>query len=269
MNKILLVGCGHMGNALLKAWHTNTNYSFVVIDPFHFKKINLSYKKRVKAFDSLDSVKEIKSIDLVIIAVKPQTALLVMKNFNKYIFDNKIIFLSIVAGKKINFFSKYLPKKSQVIRVMPNMPALINQGMSCLYANKNVTKKNKELVNFLFLNLGETLWLQNELDINKVTAISGSGPGYVFMIVDAFEKAALKLGLGELETKKLVHQTFLGSINLLLKEKQSASILAKKIAVKGGTTEAGLNIFQNKKILHDTFKKAIRAAYTKANQLGK
>ena len=119
------------------------------------------------------------------------------------------------------------------------------------------------------MNLGKTLWLKSEKEINKVTAISGSGPGYIFLIIDAFEKAALELGLGENETKKLVHQTFLGTVKLLLKEKKEAYILANNIAVKGGTTEAGLNKLRNKKVLHEAFKKAVKAAYSRANQLGK
>lgn len=269
MNKILLIGCGHMGKALLKAWVLKTNYSFVIIDPFQFKNIKRSFNNRVKAFNSLDKIKSIKLIDIVVIAVKPQIALPVIKDFKNYYFTKNVIFLSIVAGKKINFFNKYLPKKNQFIRVMPNMPAIINQGISCMYANKNVSKKNKEIVNSLFLKLGKTLWLKNELEINKVTAISGSGPGYIFLIVDAFEKAALQLGLGEVVTKELVHQTLFGSINLLLNENQSASKLVDNIAVKGGTTEAGLNKFKNKKILHKIFKEVIKAAYNRANQLGK
>ena len=269
MNKILMIGCGHMGGALLKAWISKTKYSFVIIDPLNFKVIKSLFNSRVQTYKSLDEIKNYKSIDIVIFAVKPQVLETVLKNFSKYSFSNKTIFLSIVAGKKINYFNKYLPKKNQFIRIMPNMPAMINQGMSCLFANKNVTKKCKEIVNSLFLKVGKTLWLSNELEINKVTAISGSGPGYVFLIIDAFEKAASKLGLGELATKELVHQTFLGSINLLLKENKNASILADNIAVKGGTTEAGLNIFKDKQILHKTFKKVIMAAYKKSNELGK
>jgi pyrroline-5-carboxylate reductase len=146
---------------------------------------------------------------------------------------------------------------------------MINHGMSCLFANKNVSKKNQEIVNSLFSKVGKTLWLKNESQINKVTAISGSGPGYIYFIIDAFEKAALQLGLGEKVTKELVQQTLLGSIKLLLEEKSSASVLASNIAVKGGTTEAGLNKFKNKKILHSTFKKVIKAAYSRAIQLGK
>ena len=152
---------------------------------------------------------------------------------------------------------------------MPNMPAVISQGMSCLIANKNVALINKKKVSSLFAKTGKILWLKNELEINKVTAISGSGPGYIFLFIDAFEKAALQLGLGEKVTKQLVHQTLYGSIHLLFAEKESADVLANNIAIKGGTTEAALNQFKNNKILHRTFKKVVKAAYLRANQLGK
>jgi len=117
--------------------------------------------------------------------------------------------------------------------------------------------------------VGQTLWLKNEIEINKVTAISGSGPGYVFLFMDAFEKAALQLGLGAMNTKKLVHQTVSGSVNLLLQEKKSAEDLVNNIAIKGGTTEAALNILKKNNDFHNKLKKAVKAAYLRANELGK
>ena len=269
MNKILLVGSGHMGSALLKSWISKTNSLFTVIDPVQFRNINKVFKKRVIAVKSILEVKNISEFNLIIFAIKPQIAEEVLKKFADYKFNKKCTFISIVAGKKINFFYKYLPATNELIRVMPNMPALINHGMSCLVAKKNLSIKTKNKINALFSILGETLWLKSEKDIDKVTAISGSGPGYIFLIIDAFEKAALQLGLGEKDTKKLVHQTLLGSTHLLLNESLTAEKLANKIAIKGGTTEAGLNQFKQNKILHNVFKKVVEAAYRRANQLGK
>ena len=258
-----------MGSALLKAWSIKTKYSFLVVDPIQYKKVNLKYKNKVRAYKSINKIKDIKSIDTVIFAIKPQIVNIILEEFIEYKFKNNIVFLSIVAGKKISFFNKFLSKENQFVRIMPNMPSMISQGMSCLIGNDKLTKKNQKLIDNLFLKVGKTLWLKNESEINKVTAISGSGPGYIFFIIDAFEKAASQLGLGEKATKQLVHQTFLGTINLLMDEKKPALILANNIAVKGGTTEAGLNKFKEKKILHSTFKKVIKAAYSKANKLGK
>jgi pyrroline-5-carboxylate reductase len=269
MNNILIVGCGHMGSSLLKAWFNKTNLSFSVIDPLKYKNINKIFNQRVKAYKSESDIEDILCFDLIIFSVKPQISEKVLIKFKDYKFKEKTIFISIIAGKKISFFNKYISKNNKFIRAMPNMPVLINMGMTCLLANKKVSLKDKKNVNFLFDKVGKTLWLNNELEINKVTAISGSGPGYIFLIIDAFEKAALELGLNKQSTKELVHQTFLGSVNLLFHEKQTAEILSKNIAVKGGTTEAGLNEFNKNKKLHKMFIKVVKAAYFRANILGK
>jgi len=269
MNKILLVGSGHMGSALLKSWTSKTNSLFTVIDPVQFKKINKTFNKKIIAVKSILEVKNISEFNLIIFAIQPQIAEEVLKKFINLKFNKHCAFVSIVAGKKINFFNKYLPPTNEFIRVMPNMPALINHGMSCLVSKKNLSTKTKNNINVLFSILGKTLWLKSEQDIDKVTAISGSGPGYIFFIIDAFEKAALQLGLGEKVTKKLVHQTLVGSAQLLSSENLTAGELANKIAVKGGTTEAGLNQFKKNKILNNVFKKVVKAAYKRANQLGK
>ena len=269
MNKILLVGCGHMGSALLKAWSYKTNDRFSVVDPINYKKINDKYKGKVRAVKLLSEVKNILLHEIIIFAIKPQITNEVISSFKNYKYKKNTLFISIVAGKKISSFKMFLPEKYQLIRVMPNMPAIINQGMSCLVANENVSKKNKIVASSLFLKVGKTIWLKNEQDINKVTAISGSGPGYIFLFVDAFEKAAINLGLGDKITKELVHQTLIGSANLLLSENKDADELAKNIAVKGGTTEAGLNQFKKDKNLHKVFAKVISAAYLRSKKLGK
>ena len=258
-----------MGSALLKTWLQNTNNIFVVIDPIQYKNINKNFGNKVKAFQKIDLIKNIKLFDIIIFAIKPQQATRVLESFKEFKFSKKTIFISIVAGKTIKFFNKYLNTPNQFIRVMPNMPAMINEGMTCMYANQYVVKKNIKIVNYLFLKVGKNLWLKKESDINKVTAISGSGPGYVFLFIDAFEKAAKQLNLNEEVIKGLINQTFLGSIKLLLEDNTKASVLAKNIAVKGGTTEAALNNFYAKDILHKTFVKVIQSAFFKAKELGK
>ena len=258
-----------MGAALLNVWSKQTNNSFFVVDPTEYQKINIKYKNRVKAYENINHIKDLSSIGCVIFAIKPQIASKVLERISKINFKKKTIFVSIVAGKKINYFEKKLSSSIQFVRVMPNMPVFIKQGMSCMIANANVSLKNKKIVSVLFSGVGKILWLKNDMDIDKVTAISGSGPGYIYLFIDAFEAASKKLGLGEKNTKDIIHQTFLGSIMLLMNQKKSASILVKNIAVKGGTTEAGLNKFKKKDILHKIFEKAIDAAFIKAKKLGK
>jgi Pyrroline-5-carboxylate reductase len=163
MNKILLIGCGHMGSALLQAWSKQKNFSFDVVDPVNYKKINKKYVNKIKAHKNLLDVKNLSSIDIVIFAIKPQITPSVLKQISFINFNKKTIFVSIVAGIKISFFNKFLRRYKQFIRVMPNMPAMINKGMSCLVASKSVSTRNKSKIDSLFLKVGKTLWLKKKL----------------------------------------------------------------------------------------------------------
>ena len=136
MNKILLIGCGHMGSALLHAWLQQKKIYFYIVDPFNYKKINKKKYNKVKAYKTLLDIKDISSIDIVIFAIKPQIISGVLKEVSFFNFNKKTIFVSIVAGIQISLFNKFLKKNNQFIRVMPNMPALVNKGMSCLVAKK-------------------------------------------------------------------------------------------------------------------------------------
>ena len=269
MNKILLIGCGHMGSALLTAWTKKTSNFYTVIDPKQFVKVNKSFNNKVIAYKKIEDLNNTLQFDIIIFAVKPQIANAVLKFFVPLKFKKKAVFVSIIAGKKFSFFNNYLPKKCQFIRVMPNMPSLIDEGMSCMVKNKFVTIQNKNKTSILFSKVGKFIWLKNEIDINKVTAISGSGPGYIFLYIDAFEKAALKLNLSKIDTKKLVHQTVFGSIKLLLAGNKSANELANNIAIKGGTTEAALKVFKKNNLFYKIIEKAVKAAFVRANELGK
>ena len=269
MNKILIIGCGHMGSALLKSWHLRTSYQFIVVDPNQYKKINLSYKKRVNAFKSIENIKNYKKFDIVIFAVKPQIIKIVMMQIKKIKFKKSVLFISIIAGKKISYFNSFLPKKNQFLRVMPNMPVLINEGISCLLPNTTVSNLNKKHAANLFKKVGKIIWLKNENDLNKVTAISGSGPAYYYLFISLLEKASIKLGLSKKISRELVSQTALGSIKLLIYENNEASELVKNIAVKGGTTEAAINVFTQNSKLKNLINKATKAAYNRAIELGK
>jgi len=148
------------------------------------------------------------------------------------------------------------------------MPALIREGVSCLVSNKNFSKNNKKIIENLFKKVGKTIWLQNEIEIDKATAISGSGPGYFFTLIDAFEKATQKIGFSKKISRELVLSTLLGSAKLMELTKKNPIDLANSIAVKGGTTEAGIKVLKKNQlsnIMYNTF----LAAYKRASKLGK
>ncbi len=269
MSKVLLVGCGHMGSALLNAWINLKSCSFTVVDPFNYNDLKKKYhKSKIEFFDKTPNHSQIKKFDIIIFAIKPQVAKKVVSEYQNFEFKKNSIIASIIAGKKISFFKKNIKNSFQIVRVMPNMPALINQGVSCFVANKNFSKNNKKTINTLFLKIGKTIWLQNEIEIDKATAISGSGPGYIFTLIDAFEKASQQIGFSKKISREIVLPTILGSAKLMAKTKKEPSQLANSIAVKGGTTEAGIKVLKKSnptKIIYNTF----LAAYKRASKLGK
>ena len=269
MNKVLLVGCGHMGTALVESWLNLKTYSFTVVDPFNFKKLKNKFNnKKIKVLNNAPLQKEIKKFDIIIFAVKPQSADRVLSEYKDFEFKKNSIISSIIAGKKIIFFKKRLKYSNQFVRIMPNMPALIRNGISCFVSTNNLSIKNKKTINQLFLKVGKTLWLNNESQIDKATAVSGSGPGYVYALINSFEKGAQKLGFSKKQSRELVLTTILGSIYLMQETKKEPFDLKKSIAVKGGTTEAGLKNLKNNnidKIIYKTY----MSAYKKAKILGK
>ena len=269
MNNVLIIGCGHMGSALLDLWSKSKFYNFTVVDPLKFKINKGKYKN--KRIHSLASAKQIKNtcyFDIVVLAVKPQVIERILKEYKFFSFKKTCVLISIMAGKKIIFLRKLSPNIKQIVRVMPNMPALIGEGVSCLVSNKYVSNVNKNKVTKLFSKVGITVWLNNEREIDIVTAISGSGPGYVFYLIDAMEKAANNLGLNQKLNKKIILQTFLGSLKLLQHTSKNASELTDSIAIKGGTTEAGIKIMK-KNDIHKILLKTLLSAHQKANLLGK
>ncbi len=258
-----------MGSALLNAWYKKTSNYFSVVDPNKHITLKKTYKRRVSIFKSIRKIKNIQQFDIIIFAVKPQIATKVMGKFVKLKYKKNVLFVSVIAGKKISFFNNFLPSKNQFVRVMPNMPSLVEEGVSCLVTDKNTSKKNINLITALFAKIGKTYWFSNENELDKVTAISGSGPGYYFLFIDLLEKAAIKLGFTKKIAKELVYQTAFGSIKLLINNSKNAERLTNDIAIKGGTTEAAIRFFKKNDQLKNMIDKAVKTAHKRAVELGK
>ncbi len=268
MNNVLIVGCGHMGSALLESWNKKTNYNFSVIEPKHYSSLKKKYSKKINFFKSFEEIKNIKKYDIIVFAIKPQIAEKVIRQF-KINLKRNILLISIIAGKKISFFSKILGSQHQIIRVMPNMPASVGKGITCLICKKEISRQHKKISSFLFKKVGEIIWLNKESEIDKITAISGSGPAYFYFFIECLLQASKELNLSDNVSKKLVYNTVFGSIKLLENSTKSAKKLKENIAVKGGTTEAAINIFEKDKLFKNIVKKAVFAAYRRSLFLGK
>lgn len=248
--KIAIIGLGNMGRAIrdgiLKKKLINKNQLFVS---------NKQSANRLVANQA----------GILIIAVKPQVIINVLKEIKDVISKDKLI-ISIAAGAEIKTIEKFLGKEQPIIRVMPNLCAQINQSISCWIKNKNVSNKDIKIFKKIFQSIGQEIELKNENLLDQVTAISGSGPAYFFYLTELLEKTAIKIGLDQKLSKILTKQTFIGSAELFKNSNLSVEDLRNAITSKGGTTEAAFEKIYNSKF-KNIFFLAIKSAYNRAIKL--
>lgn len=206
------------------------------------------------------------SVDIVIVAVKPQDFDNLCLQIKDFITENHLI-LSVMAGISIHNISKKLSVK-KIIRSMPNIPTQIGQGMTVFTASHEVDRKDLFIIQNLINTTGKSLFIENEEMINAATAISGSGPAYVYYFMNAMVDSAIQLGFTKSEAEFLVQQTFLGSTQLQNRSNLSNLEWIEKVASKGGTTEAALKLFHSQNI-NAQIKEGIMQANVRAKELGK
>ena len=268
MNKILLVGCGHMGSALLSSWLASNKYNLTVVDPVKYNFLKTKFKKKIQVYKNISSLNKKIKFNFIILAVRPVELNFVLQDLSKIKLTNSTTIISVIAGKKIELFKKKFKNNSNIFRIMPNMSAVIGESMNCIASSSSASNSQKKKVVKLFSYSGKTLLFSNEKQIDMATAVSGSGPGFVFNLIDSFENAAISLGFKKNIAKLLVLQTFKGSIDLLIKNKLTAKEMVQKVATKGGTTEAGLKVMQKNNI-QKIFRDLTKVSYKKAKDQGK
>ena len=202
--------------------------------------------------------------DVLVIAVKPQDA----KSALASVSVHRHLVISIAAGLTLDSLSRWLGGHRKLVRCMPNTPALIGAGIAGLYALPEVSPEDKGKAEQILGAAGETVWVPEERLLDVVTAVSGSGPAYVFWFIEQLAASAVKLGLAEDVAKKLAFHTVLGSAKLAASSSESPATLRKNVTSKGGTTEAALNVFEQEK-LAERFMRAVEAASRRATELGR
>jgi pyrroline-5-carboxylate reductase len=248
MKTIGLIGGGNMGEALIAG--TRKTYKVVVCEANVARVKYLKSKYKVTA---LDLKALITKSDVIVLAVKPQDLAPVLDQLAGHDLKGKII-VSIAAGITVAFIEQRLVQKAKVIRTMPNMPALIGEGITAVCRGKWATPKDiKEVCQALS---------------DAITAVSGSGPAYVFLFVECLMNAAKDLGLTAAQSKDLVYRTLIGSAHLLEKSLDDAATLRAKVTSKGGTTQAATDVFMARN-LQKIFQDALTAARNRAKQLAK
>jgi pyrroline-5-carboxylate reductase len=259
--RIALIGAGNMGEAILAGIHTKN--SCFVCEPRLERQVYLAKKYRVKIGPVAEVVQ---AAEVVILAVKPQDFPELLAEISSRPVKGKL-FISIAAGITTSFVEKALKQSVRVVRVMPNLPALIGEGMAGLTAGKRATLKDIKLAESIFRAVGGTVVVKETM-LDAVTAVSGSGPAYVFLFVECMMKAARKLGLSEAEAKTLVYKTLVGSAHMLAGSADSAEVLRQKVTSKGGTTLAAMDVFMQKDI-YGMFEAAMKAARDRSKELAK
>jgi len=232
-------------------------------DPTKRNLLKQRYAINVHA-DNLDAIQ---NADVIILAVKPQLLLQTLMPVSASIKAASPLTISIAAGIRLATLEAALDKNLPIIRVMPNTPALIQAGASALYANPVVTTPQRELAEGIMRSVGLTLWLADESLMDTVTALSGSGPAYFFLVMEVLEKAAIKLGLNIDQARLLTLETAFGAAKMALESEEDAATLRKQVTSPGGTTEQALKVLMDKGKLEDLFLEALTAAKQRSEEL--
>ncbi|MGB3057705.1 MAG: pyrroline-5-carboxylate reductase [Candidatus Omnitrophota bacterium] len=261
--RIGIIGCGNMGGAIARGVVNKGIVeagSVLLNDKEENKAVSLA-KETGSRVESLGSV--VRSSDILIIAVKPQDSDVLLQEIAADIDKQTVV--SIMAGVRIDRIAGKLGKEAPIARAMPNMAALVNESITCISFNLLVERKEK--VKAVFSGIGKVLEVE-EGALDAVTALSGSGPAYLFYLADAMMSAGEKNGLGREAVKELVTQTLYGAAILLGRSQSSPGELIEKVASKGGTTEAALSVF-NEKNLKAIIERAVDSARKRSEELSK
>lgn len=263
---LLLAGCGNMGRALLRGWLSHGMIrKAVIVEP---SPHDMPQDDNLAICSDFSGVPADFFPDIVVFAVKPQILPDMIGHYARYATPSTI-FLSIAAGKTIGFFEKHLGTAAKIVRAMPNTPASIHAGITGACANPHITSDDRYKIDHLLQAVGDVVWVDDEKLINPVTALSGSGPAYVFLLIETMAKAGIKTGLPADIAEKLARATVYGS-GLLAKKEQAtpAQVLRKNVTSPGGTTAAALGVLmRDKSGMQDIFDEALKAATDRAKEL--
>lgn len=260
-NTIGFIGAGNMASAMIGGLvpHTIDPGKLFVFDPNQDNCQQLAKQYAVNICASNEEL--IAHCDVVIIATKPQVMQAVLSPLSAVAKQHKPMIVSIAAGIPCALIQQWLDGEYAIVRVMPNTPALVNAGASGLYANETVSTAQRELAQTLLQAIGSAAWVNNEADIDAVTALSGSGPAYFMLFVQALIQAGTQAGLDEKVAKQLAIDTCAGAAKLMHSSEQSIEQLIKNVTSPGGTTEQALFSFE-----HNALTTVVSDAFTAARQ---
>ncbi|MFO8053133.1 MAG: pyrroline-5-carboxylate reductase [Candidatus Omnitrophota bacterium] len=254
-----VVGFGNMGSASAEAISGAGGYQLLIYDQ------NKAKTRRARGFQKAKDIEEIiQGCQILILAIKPQDLDQFLRRNQNSIVKNKPLLVSLLAGVATKTIEAELPKV-KVVRVMPNLAIKVKEGFTFIAAGSLAAKNDLKQVKKIFSLMGEVVEGKEAL-IDKITALSGSGPGFVYYFMESFYKAAMKMGFKKKEAKKIVAQTFKGASLLASQPDKDFFKLLRSVASPGGTTEAGISFFDQAK-LSEKISQGIYKAYSRAKKI--
>jgi pyrroline-5-carboxylate reductase len=264
---LVLVGAGKMGSAMLDGWITRglSPKRVVIIEPQPGKGVKALARRGVR-LNPKPGPKVKADAAAIVIAVKPQTAPDAVPPLGLHVSKSTLV-LSIMAGRTIGFLEKSLPAGTAIVRAMPNTPAAIGRGITVAVANAKVTPRQRKLAGDLLAAIGKVEWVNDEGLIDAVTALSGSGPAYVFLLAEAMTKAGIAAGLPPALAARLARETVAGSGELLHCSEIDVATLRQNVTSPGGTTAAALEVLMGPAGFVELLTRAIAAATKRSRDL--
>jgi len=267
--KITFIGGGNMAGALIGGLCDKGQEAICRPADIHVVDLNadslknLQGKFGVTTSQHIDA--QISQSDVVLMSVKPQQMREVAEQLAPHITNQLVI--SIAAGIRFGDLSRWLNNYAAIVRTMPNMPALINQGITGMYAAPEVSPAQRSNAEAIMRAVGATVWLEEEAMLDPLTAVSGSGPAYVFYFMEIMQKAAQEMGFSDEQARQLTMATFQGAVQLAAQSDEPTATLRERVTSKGGTTYAALTSMEHSGV-GDAIVKALKAAALRSKELG-
>ena len=264
---LVLLGAGKMGQAMLDGWLARglTPKKVIAIEPKPDKAIK-AVARRGLTLNPKGGPKAKADATAIVIAVKPQTAPDAVPPLGLYVGKSTLV-VSIMAGRTLAFLENALPPGTSIVRAMPNTPAAISRGITVAVANDKVSARQRKLATDLLAAIGSVEWVADEALMDAVTAVSGSGPAYVFLLAEAMTQAGIAAGLPATLATRLARETVAGSGELLHRSTLDTSVLRQNVTSPGGTTAAALNVLMGPGGFDALLTKAIAAATKRSKEL--
>jgi pyrroline-5-carboxylate reductase len=266
--RITFIGGGNMAQSLIGGLMADGYRADCVhvADPDPNRRLDLA--KRFRVHVHADNREAIARAKAVVVAVKPQVIKSVLEPLGPGLREQQSLVISIAAGVREPDISRWLGGQVPVVRTMPNTPALVRAGATALYANKHVSQAQRDLAESLLRAVGITQWLDDESLLDIVTALSGSGPAYFFLLMEILEAAAIELGLPQQTARLLTLETALGAARMALESNEDPARLRLRVTSPGGTTETATRVLESGGA-RELFQRALQAATNRASELGR